>query len=410
MNSNLFQSLLSTSHNERRITIGLEDLTDIRRLSDAKALTCPGCGQVVTLKAGTLKIHHFAHLAGKICTNPQTEPETPEHRYGKLLIAAWMREKLPEAEVVLEALISETGQRADILAQGDFGRVVIEYQCANLSEKEWRRRHYLYRECGIRDLWILGGSRMNLIEIKKASQRLLRTAELERTLFRIGAPLLFLHSLDSDFGDETLVRFRPESNSQPLKLQGKLTYRRLLDLEFPWKIFDWSERESDETHVVNMDIRHRSAAKEPDPGLSAESRVWDWLASRYHISQDMLADFFGLEVEAMMAFACTNRAWQAAIYYRFVYQRVGERWWLSEVENWARAHLPLARPQNLKQIKSALTEFQEILGASGMLSIPRSQGRGNAEILADITTLSALPSREDIERLARFRQTLRRER
>jgi competence CoiA-like predicted nuclease len=110
------QNLLSANCSDRRVTLGIEALEELRGLSDARALTCPGCGAPVVLHAGTVRAHHFAHLPGAVCSLPQTEPETPEHRAGKLLLVRWLRACLPNAEAVIEAPIAETGQRADVLA------------------------------------------------------------------------------------------------------------------------------------------------------------------------------------------------------------------------------------------------------------------------------------------------------
>ncbi len=334
-----------------------------------------------------------------------------EHRNGKLLIAAWMREKLPGAEIIMEAAIPETNQRADILATGEFGRVVIEYQCANLSAKEWVRRHQLYRENDIKDLWILGGSRLNLVCTADPFFWQFNTYELERTLNSTGALLLFFQSEQGDFEPGILIRFRPDREIESGKLRGKISQRILTDLDFPWSIFEWLKKENLDAVTLNLNIKHNSIlAKEPELGLSAENQVWEWLASRYHASEKTLPEFFGQHTEISSAFGCSEKAWQAAIYYRFIHQRVGERWWLSEVETWARAHLPIAPSQNLKHLKSALSAFQETLGAAGMLSLPRGSGRVNAQILGDITTLHSLPDRVEIERLARFRRTLGKDR
>ena len=182
------QNFLSAQWGDRRVTIGVDAPQELRSLSNARLLTCPGCGALIVLHAGTVRTHHFAHLPGSVCSAPQTEPETEEHRAGKLLIARWLRACLPDAQIVVEAHIVETNQRADILivlpvqTAGSEGylqdktvnrfvargqaflplqqRIAIEYQCANMQAKEWRRRHQLYRSVGIQDLWILGGSRL----------------------------------------------------------------------------------------------------------------------------------------------------------------------------------------------------------------------------------------------------------
>ena len=137
--------------------------------------------------------------------------------------------------------------------------------------------------------------------------------------------------------------------------------------------------------------------------------VLSWLTNRFRVTPETLADFFGLPVFGQEAFACEARVWQAAIYYRFVHRRVGDSWWLAEVETWTRAYLPLARPGNLPKLKGALSHYQELLAAAGMLSLPMGYGRVNARIQADLTTLREPPDREETLRLARYRRTLFRE-
>ena len=163
------QNFLSAQWGERRVTIGIDAPAELRRLSSARQLTCPGCKATVILHAGSVRTHHFAHLPGAVCTAPLTEPETEEHLSGKLLIARWLHACLPDAQIIVEAHIPETNQRADILViipalpipahlTSKVGqRIAIEYQCANMQAREWQRRHRLYRSIGIQDLWILGG-------------------------------------------------------------------------------------------------------------------------------------------------------------------------------------------------------------------------------------------------------------
>ena len=422
------QNLLSACHGERRVTIGLETPEELRRLSDARALTCPGCGAPIVLHAGTVRAHHFAHLPGAICSLPQTELETEEHRAGKLLLARWLRERLPEAEIVVEATLPQTGQRADVLAIVPKGshkperasaasfasrRVAIEYQCANLSAREWRRRHRLYREAGIEDLWLLGGSRLvreTPVEGRKRGNAsvVLRTAELERALLWDGAPLLFLDAAGERLPAETLARFRPDPESQALRPSGRLTGKPLMALEFPWPLLSWPAAAHPDAPAFHPSSPVPSP-QSPVPVLSSEAWLWEWLAQRFRVSDETLAPFFGLPVFGQDAFACQARLWQAAIYYRFVHRRVGDSWWLAEIETWTRAYLPLARPTNLRQLRGALAEFQEILAAAGFLSLPMGYGRVNARITADLTTLHQPPDAQEILRLARYRRTLARE-
>ena len=390
---------------ERRITIGLETPDELRRLSDARALTCPGCQAPVVLHAGTVRAHHFAHLPGAVCTLPQTEPETEEHRAGKLLLARWLRERLPEAHVVVEAFLPRTRQRADVLAllpsSADKPRqIALEFQCANLAAREWRRRHRLYRDAGIEDLWLLGGSRLHFEPTAG-----LRTTELERALLWDGAPLLFLDTLGESLPIETLARFRPDAETQALRPTGRLNRKNLMTLDFPFHLLPWP-------HFLHPDMPMNPMSS-PSVALpispSQDFWLWEWLTNRFRVTPETLVEFFGLPVFGQEMFACEARVWQAAIYYRFVHGRVGDAWWLAEVETWARAYLPLNRPISLPKLKSALSHYQELLGAAGMLSLPMGYGRVNARIQADLTTLPALPDREETLRLARYRRTLARE-
>ena len=405
------QNLLSACWGERRVTIGLHSPEELRRLSDARSLTCPGCGGTVVLHAGSVRAHHFAHLPGAVCALPQTEPETEEHRAGKLLLARWLRERLPDAEIIVEATLPQTGQRADVLAvlpERPIRRIALEYQCARLSAREWRRRHRLYRDAGIEDLWLLGGSRWiaqpDPASPSSCKRWTLRTTELERALFWDGAPLLFLDSVGERLARETLVRFRSDEEAQALQPTGRLSAKPLLSLDFPWNLLSWPESahpEAPATALVPGTAPLRTAQT-----IASDRWLWEWLAVRFRVTPETLPAFFGLPVPHPETFSCEMRVWQAAIYYRFVHRRVGDGWWLTEVETWAQAYLPLARPVHLRRLHGALAEYQEMLAAAGFLSLPMGYGRVHARILADLTTLSNTPDRDEVLRLARYRRTL----
>ena len=439
MNVHNTQNLLAANCGARRVTLEFDDDAELRALSDARALTCPGCGAVVILHAGRVRARHFAHLPGAVCRTPQSEPETEEHRAGKLLLARWLRERLPEAEIIVEAFIAATGQRADVLAalpargKARERRFAFEYQCANLSAREWRRRHSLYRGAGYEDLWILGGSRLRVKsereqrtanreqneeigaeqpEIQNPKSKI-RTTDLERGLFWDNAPLLFLDSRDA--AEErrragTLTRFRPDSESQAARLTGKFSAKPLLDLEFPESLFDWpAALRPDAPQFASLRGASPAASEFSGAAGDADGWLWAWLEQRHRATPATLPPFFGLPAQHAPVFACAAAAWQAAIYFRFLHRRVGDGWSQPEVELWARSYLPLARPVDIKKLRRALAEYQDILSAAGMLSLPMGYGRLHARILADLTTLPAPPDPDETLKLARFRRTLVRE-
>ena len=444
MNGNHAQNLLAANCGTRRVTLGFDDEAELRALSDARALTCPGCGAAVVLHAGRVRARHFAHLPGAVCRTPQSEPETEEHRAGKLLLARWLRECLPEAEILIEAWIEATGQRADVLAilpgrgRAKERRFAFEFQCANLSAREWRRRHSLYREAGYEDLWILGGSRLKIeaenqrnkqdeqdrsgftgfqskiqnLKSKIEQHPQIRTSDLERGLFWDSAPLLFLDSVDAADGTrtpETLTRFRPDSESQAARLTGKFSAKNLRELPFPESLFDWPAASRPDAPNFAEACFRSATPENPDGRRDSDGWLWAWLEQRHRATPANLPSFFGLPLQSPPVFACAPAAWQAAIYFRFAHRRVGDGWHLPEVELWARSYLPLNRPTDLGKLRRALSEYQEILGAAGMLSLPTGYGRLHARVLADLTTLPAPPDPDETLKLARYRRTLVRE-
>lgn len=389
--------------------IGKDDLEGLRRLSDDRALTCPGCGSVLVLHAGSIRAAHFAHLPGAVCLMPQTEPETPEHRAGKLCLYEWLTAKLPDAAVELEAHIPETNQRADVLLRlPDQGRIALEYQCANLSAREWRRRHKAYREAGIRDLWLLGGSRLKF-ENTGVSQNsaTIRTSELERALLWDGAPLLFLDADGIQYRAGTVARFLPEFDAQALIPAGKLTARSLLVLEFPFHLLEWEAQQSPQSPLTAPQSRANSSQEAS--GNRSDWWLWEWLATRHRVTKETVSPLFGLELKNNATFTIEPKLWQACVYYRFVHRRVGDGWWLPEVESWARAYLPLVRPCPPRALAQVLGQYQGILAAAGMLSLPMGYGKTNARILADLLTLPAPPDPAETLKIAGYRRTLAQE-
>ncbi|MCS6774932.1 MAG: competence protein CoiA family protein, partial [Chloroherpetonaceae bacterium] len=286
MNALSSQNLLSAQSPDRRVTIGLDPLEEIRQLSDARQLVCPFCEAPVVLHAGAVRAHHFAHLPGARCRLPQTEPETMEHREGKLRIAQWLQQKLPGARVVVEAYLPETGQRADVLVmlpEHPFGKIVLEFQCANLSAREWRRRHRLYRSAGVSDLWFLGGSRLRPADSAPGQIITLRTTELERAMLWDGAPLLFLDVDGTLLPADTLARFRPDAEAQAILPQGRLSMKPLEALDFPLALLDWPNAPDPQFPVV----RTHAPQALPDSGGTVSSSdfwLWEWLARRYRVT------------------------------------------------------------------------------------------------------------------------------
>lgn len=166
-----------------RVTIGIVDIENrIRQLSNHRELTCPNCGYKVIFKAGAKNAWHFAHWDEKNieCVDEFYEPDGPEHQAMKLAVLKFLREVFPSAlRIEMEVPISETGQRADVLAEREDGqRFAIEVQISPLTAEEWQRRHNLYQSVNICDIWLFGFSRLKEHELGSLPEMTLSGGQL----------------------------------------------------------------------------------------------------------------------------------------------------------------------------------------------------------------------------------------
>ncbi len=142
-----------------RITISDLPLETLRGLSDTHQLRCPSCNTLLTLKAGPVRLHHFAHVSLADCDAFDHEPESDSHRQGKLALYQHFRQGALTA--TLEQHLPQTDQRADVYIEmpGEVAgpiRYALEFQQANNDVARWINRHTLYRGSGLFDIWFLG--------------------------------------------------------------------------------------------------------------------------------------------------------------------------------------------------------------------------------------------------------------
>jgi len=160
----------------------------IKQLALKAVLVCPECSNIVYFKCGNIYTPHFAHVKGANCNYKYFEPETEEHRQGKLLLRELLAKEYPEATVMLEEKIPETNQRSDVLVIHPNGeRWAFEFQCSMISGDTLRERHYLYSTANVKDIWIVGFSKWAYGDHKKRHVR-----DLHRALLDIFGHVLFL--------------------------------------------------------------------------------------------------------------------------------------------------------------------------------------------------------------------------
>ena len=124
-------------------------------ISSKREYFCPECGQKTRLKAGAMKINHFAHLPNSTC--PNKTKESIAHLEGKRLLYDLLRHSKWE-DVSLETPFPEIGRRADVSAKStdDQGTVtcVFEIQNSGMSVEEVDQRTADYNSIGVHVVWI----------------------------------------------------------------------------------------------------------------------------------------------------------------------------------------------------------------------------------------------------------------
>lgn len=139
---------------------GKYDRYRLKQWSGKGLLKCPVCDGTYEYCHGEIVQPYFRH-SGSECSGYYGEPETDEHRNGKLLLYNWIKVQDGVTNCKLEAWIPETKQRPDIYFEQHGEKFVIEYQCTPIAS-EFLVRRELYKLAGIKDIWILGTEKYNI--------------------------------------------------------------------------------------------------------------------------------------------------------------------------------------------------------------------------------------------------------
>lgn len=118
---------------------------------------CPCCKTEVMIKAGMIKIPHFAHKNNTSC-HASSEPESTYHLMGKRNLYQWLVSHKFHAK--LEAYIPAIKRRTDILLTIDDQRYAIEFQCSIISEADFHERTRAYQSVKIKPIWIMGAKQL----------------------------------------------------------------------------------------------------------------------------------------------------------------------------------------------------------------------------------------------------------
>lgn len=127
----------------------------LKKWSTRKILLCPACGKPYEYCHGKVMNPYFRHMDKLECVDKYTEPETEEHKQGKIDLFKWISVQPGVTDCVLEGWLPGTKQRPDIMFKYNGQLCVIEYQCSPIAT-EYYERHELYTAAGIKDIWICG--------------------------------------------------------------------------------------------------------------------------------------------------------------------------------------------------------------------------------------------------------------
>lgn len=119
-------------------------------LREKESFFCSGCHTRVILKAGDIKIPHFAHQTLSGC-DYYNEPESSLHLHGKLLLHQFFQNRNLKSE--LEKFLPPIRQRADLLIEE---QTAIEFQCSAIPPKKVAQRTEGYQQLDIDPIWIGG--------------------------------------------------------------------------------------------------------------------------------------------------------------------------------------------------------------------------------------------------------------
>ena len=196
---------------------------ELKHIRQAQRFYCPVCRSDLILKVGQLKIPHFAHRASSLCES-FSEPESPNHLQGKLLLYQFFKSKNHFVE--LEKFLPSIKQRADVLVDNC---LAVEYQCSAISPSKIIERTSGYRQLGIETIWIHPGKPGLLPGIQ-----LLKIRAFEKTFSSGETPQSLLMGFDPD--NETFVYYSNLFYLGGNQWIGKVSYLPLSKQVYPFAV------------------------------------------------------------------------------------------------------------------------------------------------------------------------------
>lgn len=130
-------------------------------MKGAQPYFCPCCGAELMIKAGSIKIPHFAHKSNSSCA-ASSESESLYHLLAKRKLYSWLISHGYHAD--LEAYLPDIQKRADILVFDGEKKYAIEFQCSTISELSFIERTKAYQSVNITPVWILAAKNIKRVD------------------------------------------------------------------------------------------------------------------------------------------------------------------------------------------------------------------------------------------------------
>ena len=126
---------------------------ELQLLKQQHQFFCPQCKEQLILKAGQIKIPHFAHKNNSNCLSSFSEGESTAHLLGKQhLYQLFTKLQLTP---ILEPYLPQLRQRPDLLISQNSKSYAIEFQCSSIANDLFRQRTTGYQKANITPIWLL---------------------------------------------------------------------------------------------------------------------------------------------------------------------------------------------------------------------------------------------------------------
>ena len=124
-------------------------LISIDETNDRDKYYCPYCNQVLTLKKGNIRIHHFSHKKGSVdctdswnrSTNIYEEPNTWHNDW---------EDQFPKENREVRLKFGAIVHRGDIVV----GNTVLELQHSPITSTHFNQRTEYYHSCECKVIWL----------------------------------------------------------------------------------------------------------------------------------------------------------------------------------------------------------------------------------------------------------------